>query len=254
VFNGVIVTIKRGGICGRKMKIKFLKAPASLEGNIPKDLEQQAQNHFDNKKKIALYCAVQFMPYFKEVKSRLENSGIEVITSQPFRTSQEGQLLGCDSYNDSLGIDLDSIDGFVYIGDGDFHPHALLFAQEGSSDLKPILIIGVKEGRLRVLTQDNIEKYLKKRKANFTKFYVSSNIGVFITTKWGQEYRNSALKLKELYPEKNFYYFIGDNFSDSELENFPHIECWINTACPRIGQDDITRISKPLLNIKDIWK
>ena len=64
----------------------------------------------------------------------------------------------------------------------------------------------------------------------------------------------AALKLKELYPEKNFYFFVGDNFIEYEVENFPFIESWVNTACPRIGQDDIVRFKFPLVNIKDVQK
>ncbi len=85
------------------------------------------------------------------------------------------------------------------------------------------------------------------------KFHTSTQIGVFISSKWGQEYKNSALKLKNQYKDKNFYFFVGDNFIESEMENFPFIECWVNTACPRIGQDDIVRQSKPVVNIKDIY-
>jgi len=82
---------------------------------------------------------------------------------------------------------------------------------------------------------------------------MSEIIGVFVTTKWGQEYKNTALKLKEKHPGKKFYFFIGDNFADIEIENFPWVECWVNTACPRIGQDDILRHKKPVVNIKDIF-
>lgn len=85
------------------------------------------------------------------------------------------------------------------------------------------------------------------------KFHMSNTIGVFITSKWGQEYKDSALKLEKMWPKKEFYYFIGDNFIENEMENFPYVECWVNTACPRIGQDDIVRHSKPVVNIKDIY-
>ena len=90
----------------------------------------------------------------------------------------------------------------------------------------------------------------KKEKEIFLKFHTSKNIGVFITTKWGQSYLDSALKLKEKYPDKNFYFFIGDNFNDNEMENFPFCEMWINSACPRIGQDDVIRHKKPVLTYK----
>ena len=105
-----------------------------------------------------------------------------------------------------------------------------------------------------VIDRKHIEKYLKRKKGNLMRYHASKTIGVFITSKWGQSYKDSALKLKDMHPDKDFYYFIGDNFLDLEMENFPYIECWVNTACPRIGQDDILRHSRPVINIKDIWE
>jgi diphthamide biosynthesis enzyme Dph1/Dph2-like protein len=34
-------------------------------------------------------------------------------------------------------------------------------------------------------------------------------------------------------------------------ENYPFIECWVNTACPRIGTDDIININQPMINLRD---
>ncbi len=239
------------------MKLKFLKANYGIDFKIPKDFEKILDEVFNLKKiknkNIALFSAVQFRNNLDEIKSILEQKGYSTNISKAFRTSIEGQILGCDSYSDSLNLDLNSIDGFIYIGDGYFHPNALLLAQEYEEEIKPVLIVNVVQQIVEVISKKDIEKYLKKKKGNLLKFHTSKIIGVFVTSKWGQEYKNSALKLKELYPEKEFYFYIADNFLDIEMENFPYIECWVNTACPRIGQDDILRHTKPVINIKDIW-
>ena len=46
--------------------------------------------------------------------------------------------------------------------------------------------------------------------------------------------------------------FVTDTLDFAELENFPFIECYVNTMCPRIGMDDTIRTAKPIVNIDDI--
>jgi 2-(3-amino-3-carboxypropyl)histidine synthase len=240
------------------MKLTFLKAHFGIDFKVPKTFLETLHKTFpknENKPlNLAVFSAVQFRPHLDEVRELLHKQGYTTQISQPARTSIEGQMLGCDSYKDSLHLDLDGIDGFVYVGDGYFHPNALLLAQEFEEEIKPVVLMNVVQQITEVIDKNHIAAYLKKRKGCLLKFQISKKIGVFVTTKWGQEYKDSALKLKEMYPEKKFYYFIGDNFLESEMENFPDIECWVNTACPRIGQDDVVRHKKSVVNLKDIWK
>ena len=118
--------------------------------------------------------------------------------------------------------------------------------------IKPVVILNVVSQNVEVLDKEHIKKYINKRRANLMKFHMSKVIGVFITTKWGQEYMKSSLKLEEKYKDKKFYFFIGDNFLDNEIENFPYCEIFVNSACPRIGQDDVLRHKKPVVNLSDI--
>lgn len=235
------------------MKLTFLKAQYGIEFKIPDKFEEVLKNTFKKESNLGVFCAVQFREHLESSMELINSKGYRTQTSKAFRTSIQGQILGCDSYKDSLQLNLDEVDGFVYIGDGYFHPNAILLAQEFEDQIKPVIIVNVVQQIVEVIGEEQIKSYLKKRKITLAKFYMSENIGVFVTTKWGQEYKDSALKLKEMYPEKNFYYFIGDNFLDQEIENFPWVECFVNTACPRIGQDDILRHKKAVVNIKDIW-
>ncbi len=237
------------------MKLKFLKAHFGIEFKIPQDFFENLNKAIPNPKykKLAIYSSIQFIPNQSEVIELLEKNGYQVETSKPDRTSFVGQILGCDSHRENLKINLEEIDGFIYIGDGYFHPNALLLAQEHEEEIKPVIIINPVQEHIEIISKEHINKYIKRKKANLAAFYTNDIIGVFVSSKWGQEYKNSALKLKEMYPKKEFYYFISDNFSEMEMENFPWIKIWVNTACPRIGQDDITRHNKIVVNIKDIY-
>lgn len=237
-----------------KMKLKFLKAEYGIEFKIPENFWKTLENTFKKNSNLAVFSAIQFTKNLDEVQKKIQDKGYKTTISKPLRAAVVGQILGCDSYADSLQLDLSNIDGFIYIGDGYFHPNALLLAQENQEKIKDVIIVNVVQQIVEVIDKSHIEKYLKKRKGNLLKFHTSDIIGVFVTSKWGQEFKYSALKLKQMYPNKTFYYFISDNFADSEMENFPYLECWVNTACPRIGQDDVLRHAKPVVNIKDIWK
>jgi diphthamide biosynthesis enzyme Dph1/Dph2-like protein len=37
-----------------------------------------------------------------------------------------------------------------------------------------------------------------------------------------------------------------------ELENFPFIEVFVNTACPRIGLEDQKKFPRPVVNLADV--
>ncbi len=54
-------------------------------------------------------------------------------------------------------------------------------------------------------------------------------------------------QLEKKYKNKRFYKFVFDTLDYSQLENFPFIECWVNTACPRIFDD-----LRSIINIQDI--
>ena len=234
------------------MKLIFLKATYGIDFKLPKNFDKTLKKTFKENSNLAIFCSVQFRKRLDFVKQEIEKLNFTTQTSRPFRVAIEGQMLGCDSYKDSLNLNLEKIDGFVYVGDGHFHPNALLLAQEKEKTIKPVVIINVVQNITEVIGKEHIQKYLTKRKVCLAKFFNSNTIGVFITTKWGQEYLKTSLKLESQYSQKNFYFFIGDNFLDSELENFPFIECWVNTACPRIGQDDILRHRKCVVNLKDV--
>ncbi len=209
-------------------------------------------------KTLALYTSVQFIDSIPEIKKQLTKKKINVITSKPKRAYYESQILGCDCFPDSLNLkdeDKEQIELYLYIGDGFFHPYALLYSQKDQNP-KPVLIYNPISESYKTITRNEIGKNIKKHKSNLSKLLMSNNIGIFITTKHGQYQKNIALKIKEMLEKRNkkAYLFIGDLFSDKEAENFPFIDVWINTACPRIGYDDIVNMKFPVVNANDAIK
>jgi diphthamide biosynthesis enzyme Dph1/Dph2-like protein len=94
-------------------------------------------------KKVILFLNIQFHHQYAALKKQLEDAGIEVFTVRPKHAWHQGQILGC-SMEDWKGV---GHEGFVYIGDGLFHPNAVLFKNKES-----MYIYDPKTGKDRVLT------------------------------------------------------------------------------------------------------
>jgi len=235
------------------MQLVFIDA--RFEGEVKLGDEVLTHIKDNNVKSVALFASVNFLG-LDIVKKQLIEAGCDILTTKAKRTHVPTQILGCDSYEDSYEEDIISkADMVLYVGDGMFHPKALLLSQTFRKDIKDVIIWDPVAGGMKVINRATIQKQLNRTKGNLTRFLVAQTIGVLVTTKPGQQYLHQAQKLKEHLKtiDKKCYVFISDTIDIHHLENYPFIDAWVNTACPRIGQDDITTITKPMINIKEAF-
>lgn len=90
----------------------------------------------------------------------------------------------------------------------------------------------------------------EKQKARITKAHAAETFGILVSTKDGQYRLKKAEELKSKIEAKGkkAYLFVGDELSPNNLLPFK-VDCWINTACPRITDDEH---NKPVLNLGEI--
>jgi len=209
----------------------------------------------NNIKSVALFASAQFLNLDK-LKNQLKKEKIKVNITKAKRASEQIQILGCnislDNFQQNIIKDSDAV---LYIGDGMFHPKALLLAQAYNKQTKPLIIYNPLTRTTKTLKQDEIQKNIQKLKTNLKAFILAKKIGIIVTTKTGQQYLNLAQKLKAQLKKqgKKPLIFIDDKINIQELENFPFINAWVNTACPRIATDDAINISKPIINIREAF-
>jgi len=187
----------------------------------------------------------------ERVKEQLKEHNIELITSRADRTHVKGQLLGCDNYHDSFNKDLSGIDCYLYVGDGKFHPLALVYAQKDGEKMKEVIVNDPVTGKMHLMTIEDITTILKKYKGSLIKFLTADTVGLLITIKPGQEHLKPAMAFEKKYPNKKFYFFVDNVVSFDNLEDFNFIDVWVNTTCPRVGFDDQEKFRKGVVNIND---
>jgi len=91
-----------------------------------------------------------------------------------------------------------------------------------------------------------VDNFTKQRKASKLRFLKAETVGIIVSSKTGQNGIMSALRLKQR-TDKKYYIFGVDTLNYSELQNFPFIQCWVNTACPRIVDE-----KNDVVNIEDV--
>jgi len=192
------------------MKTLFIPA---IKKNFPEiDLSRLPLN-------IHLLYTIQFKPLAIQLKKKLGK-----------RVKACDQVLGCSKIKPKADLFL--------LGN---RFHALNLA---ASSNHPVTYLDGK-----IIIQD-LKKAQAKEKAKISRFYMSKNIGIIVSTKPGQNKLKGVIKLKKTleskHKEKNFYLFLADNINIQELENFP-IDLWLNTACPGLELD-----SSRILNIEKI--
>ncbi|MBN2052807.1 diphthamide synthesis protein [Candidatus Woesearchaeota archaeon] len=193
--------------------------------------------------KVALFTTVQYLGSLDDIKKKLEEKGKKVLLLKAEHTAYHGQLLGC-----SIREFKENFDALLYVGDGLFHPKALMLKNN-----KPVFVFDPLSRQFLKLSENSIAEMKRKSKASLSKFMHSKEIGVLISTKPGQNQTKKAFELEKKYADKNFYFLMFDTIDFAELENFPFIECFVNTACPRIAYDEAEKIRKAVVNVDDLF-
>ncbi|MBS3064958.1 MAG: diphthamide synthesis protein [DPANN group archaeon] len=226
------------------MKVAFVPVRSLKEV----EFSEQNLNILQPYSKVGLFAAIQFQDQLPEIKKALEIFGLKVLIPKPkLHAVADGQVLGCDV---SGPKDIENeVDAFLYIGTGHFHPMAL-----ETKTNKPILCLNPFTSELTETPAEEIALLKKKNIMRLAKAKDARVLGLLVTTKLGQNEMQgyvSEVKKKLEAMGKEVYVFITELINPYDLSQFPQIEAWVNTACPRIT-DDQSVYGKPLINVREI--
>lgn len=194
---------------------------------------------------IGLVTTVQHVHKLHETKELLIKAGKTVAIGDAGRVKYPGQVLGCD-YSNAKSISKE-VDAFLFVGGGRFHATGVAIAT-----LKPTVVADPYEKRA-YLIHDEVERILKQRWTSISEARKAEKFGVLIGLKTGQKKVKKSLKMKEriLKSGREVTLFALREITPEALLQFPSIEAFVNTACPRLSLDDAQRFLKPILTFNE---
>jgi len=205
----------------------------------------QAKNLLTEYNRIGLTTSIQHIDELDNAKSLLTKLGKTVVIGNAGQLSYPGQVLGCN-YSNAKSI-ADKVDAFLFIGGGLFHALGIAL-----TTFKPTIIIDPYDNRAYLITAE-AKKILNQR---FTSIQTAKNaktLGILIGLKPGQKHLEQALEVKTLAKKcgKSAFLLAGREINPDLLMDFPNIDAYINTACPRISLDTPRKFQKPILTVNE---
>jgi len=200
--------------------MKTLFIPALSTANLDKSKLKSLKEILP--KNIAITYSIQYLEMAKEIKLFLEKS---------HRITLFTQVLGCSKPNFPKNTE-----AILLISNGKFHATSLAY----ESSL-PIFLYD--NGKFTKIKESEIESLKRNEKVAYMKFLHAEKVGIIVSTKPGQERLKRAIEFKKSQKNKKSYIFISNNIDVNEFENFPDIESWVNTACPRMDLNQKTIIN-----------
>jgi len=152
-----------------------------------------------------------------------------------------GQVTGCD-YTNAKAV-VEEVEAFLLIGGGRFHAIGVALATA-----KTTIVADLYEKRAYDVNEE-VGKIINQRWASLSEAKEAKEFGVLIGLKGGQRRLKLAMAIEEKLEKKgrNATLFALKEITPEALLQFPHIEAFVNTACPRVSIDDGARFSKPVL-------
>jgi 2-(3-amino-3-carboxypropyl)histidine synthase len=195
--------------------------------------------------KIGLATSVQHLQALNQAREILIRAGKTVIIGDSGQMSYPGQVSGCN-YSNVKSI-VDEVEAFLFVGGGMFHALGIAL-----STSKPTFIADPYDNRAFAIN-DEAQKILKKRWACIEEAQGAKAFGVFVGLKPGQKRLDQALSVKALAEKhgKAAYLLAVREITPETLLEFPSIDAYVNTACPRISLDASGKFSKPVLTINE---
>lgn len=195
--------------------------------------------------KIGLATTVQHIQALDRVREILVREGKTVVMGDAGNLSYAGQVTGCN-YSNVKSV-TDEAEAFLFVGGGRFHALGIALATS-----KPTVIADPYEDKAYLINQE-AEKIVKQRWVGIEEAGKAKTFGVLVGLKPGQKHLEEALRTKEAIEKmgKAVYLFAIREVVPEALLEFPSVDAYVNTACPRISLEAPAKFSKPVLTVSE---
>jgi 2-(3-amino-3-carboxypropyl)histidine synthase len=195
--------------------------------------------------KIGLATSVQHVHTLSRGRKILTKAGKTVIIGDSGQMSYPGQVTGCNYSN--VKVIADEVDAFLFVGGGLFHALGVAL-----STSKPTVIADPYDDRAFSI-DDEAQKIIKQRWVSIEEARSAKTFGVIVGLKPAQKRIDKALKIRDLARKHGCaaYLLAAKEITTETLLEFPSIDAYVNTACPRISLDASGKFSKPVLTVNE---
>jgi 2-(3-amino-3-carboxypropyl)histidine synthase len=191
-------------------------------------------------KRLGLVASIQHLDLIEPLRGALRERGYELsVGTGDRRLSYPGQALGCN-YTGAEAI-AGSVDAFLFLGTGRFHPIGLAFAVD-----RPVYALDPLQGTLEAPIDR--ERLIAARLKLVARCMDAKHFGILASTFAGQDRRGMAATLAEKARRagREAEILVAGRIDPRDLEGRA-LDAYVNTACPRIALDDSALYPKPLL-------
>jgi 2-(3-amino-3-carboxypropyl)histidine synthase len=256
-YGACDLAVSEAILLGADLIVHYGHSPMTLNVDVPivyldarakigiKEAVTQALPYIESWSKIGLVTTVQHVHQLDEAKNLLEVAGKTVFVGDAGKVKYAGQVLGCD-FSNAQAVS-EKVEAYVFVGGGRFHSIGVALATE-----KPTVIVDPYE-QVAYPIHDQVRRIIMQRWANIVEAKQAKNFGVLISLKSGQMRLTEAMSIKVKLEKTGLKATLLGlrEVTPSALLQFPGIDAFINTACPRISLDDAPNFGKPLLSLNE---
>ena len=184
-------------------------------------------------KRIGVVTTVQHVHLLDDIVTCLGTFGIDAVVAHGGgRAPLRGQILGCcfDAARNTGATEI------LFIGTGLFHPLGIRLATGARTVAFDPFTAHAEEV--------DTERLLRRRAVFIEKARQADRVGIIVSAKSGQQRLARARRLAA--QSERAVLILMTEVSPDELLNFG-MDCYVNTACPRLAFDDQDRFPVPLI-------
>jgi len=220
----------------------YIEAKASVS---IKEAVNKALPYLKNCKSLGLATTVQHVDMLSEARDLLIKAGKSVAIGDTGELKYAGQVTGCN-YSNARAVAKD-VEAFLFIGGGKFHAIGLALATA-----KSVIVADPYEKRAYAIYNE-VQRIMKQRWATIYETKKAENFGVLVGLKSGQEKFDEALQVKEKLEKKGkrATLLALKEITPEALMQFPTVDAFVNTACPRVSLEDASKFLKPVLTLEE---
>ena len=256
-YGACDLAVSEAKLLGADLIVHFGHTPMILDVDVPtvyidakakvsiKKAVTEALPLLSSWSKIGLVTTVQHVHQLEDAKKLLEAAGKTVFVGDTGHGKYAGQVLGCDFSNAQTVSG--KVEAILFVGGGRFHAIGAALATG-----KPTVIADPYE-QTAYPVDNQVRRIIMQRWANISEAKEAKRFGVLVSLKSGQMKLEKALNIKEKLEQHGLVatLFALREVTPSALLQFPTIDAFVNTACPRLSLDDAPNFGKALLSVNE---